>query len=153
MLTIELICVSKTRAPGIEIALADYLPRLKHVCRFNLVAVREEKVLDEVHRDLEVARLREKRNPRALHIALDERGAEMTSAEFAKWIERYRDSARDLQFFVGGPLGLGPAFREECHQVMSLTKMTLPHDLVRLLFVEQLYRGFSILAGSAYHKV
>lgn len=152
MLKIELVCVGKTRAPGIEAAIGEYLPRLRPWCEFTLVPVREEKVLDVVHRDLEVNRLREKRRPDCLWVALDERGDAVTSSAFSALLAEAREQARDIQFFVGGPLGLNDAFRRECRRTLALSRLTFPHDLVRLILVEQLYRGFSILGGSAYHK-
>lgn len=86
-------------------------------------------------------------------IALDERGASPTSAAFADALRRSRDGGRkDVVLAVGGPDGLGAALREAAASTISFGAMTMPHGLVRVLALEQLYRAFTILSGHPYHR-
>jgi 23S rRNA (pseudouridine1915-N3)-methyltransferase len=89
----------------------------------------------------------------AVRIALDEKGKDLTSREFANKIGQWRDeSTRDAAFIIGGADGLDAHFLKECDLIMCLGKQTWPHMLVRSLVVEQLYRAQCILAGHPYHK-
>jgi 23S rRNA (pseudouridine1915-N3)-methyltransferase len=84
--------------------------------------------------------------------ALDQRGVELTSEELAQRIGRLRDTSTALLFCIGGDEGLSPRVRAAARFTWSLSRLTLPHRLARLLAVEQLYRAFEILRGSPYHK-
>jgi 23S rRNA (pseudouridine1915-N3)-methyltransferase len=89
----------------------------------------------------------------AIRVALDEKGKDITSHEFAKKIGQWRDdSIRDAAFIIGGSDGLDADFLKECDVKMSLGKQTWPHMLVRSLIVEQLYRVQCILSGHPYHR-
>ncbi len=86
-------------------------------------------------------------------IALDERGGSMTSHRFASQIAAWRDSGvRDLCFLIGGADGLDPGVRDEAALALSFGALTLPHQLVRVLLAEQVYRAISILSGHPYHR-
>ena len=84
--------------------------------------------------------------------ALDERGTELSSPELAARLGKLRDSARPLTLCIGGDEGLAGAVREQAKLVWSLSRLTLPHRLARVMVLEQLYRGFEILRGAPYHK-
>ena len=100
----------------------------------------------------EGAALLSKLSSRDALVALDERGKTLSSTDFAKWLGRQQDSGRDVAFVIGGDEGLSEAVRSQAVLVLSLSAMTLPHRLARLVLVEQVYRGFSILRGEPYHK-
>ena len=85
-------------------------------------------------------------------VALDERGKHLSSVDFAKWLGKQQDAARDVAFVIGGDEGLAEAVRAKAGLVLSLSAMTLPHRLARLVLLEQVYRAFSILRGEPYHK-
>lgn len=107
---------------------------------------------DERRRD-EADRLRSQIARGAALIALDERGKNIASADLAKKIGDLRDgSRRHLAFVIGGPDGLDPAFRGEAELVLSFGLLTWPHQLVRVMLAEQLYRITTILAGHPYHR-
>ena len=89
----------------------------------------------------------------AFLIALDERGEQLTSPEFAAVLARQRDAARDVSIVVGGADGIDPALRARADQSISFGRMVWPHMLVRVMLAEQLYRAATILAGSPYHRV
>jgi 23S rRNA (pseudouridine1915-N3)-methyltransferase len=85
-------------------------------------------------------------------VALDERGQMKSSVELSQFVAKAQASARDLAFAIGGDEGLDAAVVERAHLVLSLSRMTFPHRLARLLLAEQLYRAFAILRGEPYHK-
>ncbi len=84
-------------------------------------------------------------------VALDDKGKEFSSPEFASWIGKQRDAGQSVTFVLGGAYGLDDQIRAKATLVLSLSRMTLPHELCKLVFLEQLYRAHSILAGSGYH--
>jgi 23S rRNA (pseudouridine1915-N3)-methyltransferase len=89
----------------------------------------------------------------ARHVALDERGKTLSSAEFANWLGTVRDAGqRELCFVIGGPDGLAPSLAQSAALTLSFGRMTLPHGLARAVLVEQIYRAATILAGHPYHR-
>ena len=84
-------------------------------------------------------------------VLLDEHGKEYRSKEFASWIEKQQQAARTLVFVVGGPYGLSDAVYARSNSKLSLSKMTFSHQMIRLLFVEQIYRACTIIKGEPYH--
>ena len=89
----------------------------------------------------------------SLLVALDERGCSLTSETFAQQLAAWRDGgAASLNFAIGGADGLDPSVRDRAALVVSFGALTLPHQLVRVLVLEQLYRGLTILAGHPYHR-
>jgi 23S rRNA (pseudouridine1915-N3)-methyltransferase len=90
----------------------------------------------------------------AVMVLLDERGTSPSSPDFAKLLGRYRDGGRKaLALVIGGADGLDPSLRQEAELVVSFGGMTLPHQLVRLIASEQIYRAMTILSGHPYHRV
>jgi 23S rRNA (pseudouridine1915-N3)-methyltransferase len=101
----------------------------------------------------EAAALTELLIPSAPLVALDEDGKTITSIEFSQQLSRWRDDgAATAQFVIGGADGLDPEFRQRAVLTLSFGRMTLPHQLVRALLTEQLYRAATILAGHPYHR-
>ncbi|MCC6197718.1 MAG: 23S rRNA (pseudouridine(1915)-N(3))-methyltransferase RlmH [Burkholderiales bacterium] len=85
-------------------------------------------------------------------VALDERGREWTTRDLRDRLVRWRDEARDVAFAIGSADGLDEALKRDAHDVVALSKMTLPHALVRVLLAEQLYRAVSLASGHPYHR-
>ena len=85
-------------------------------------------------------------------VPLDERGQAFSTLELARWLEDRRQDGRDLTFIIGGADGLDPAVLARGHKTWSLSRLTLPHALARVLLVEQLYRAGTVLAGHPYHR-
>ncbi|MBD3402547.1 23S rRNA (pseudouridine(1915)-N(3))-methyltransferase RlmH [candidate division GN15 bacterium] len=89
----------------------------------------------------------------ATTIALSDRGTAYESADFARWLERLQStSGGRVTFLIGGPYGLAQSILDRADHILSLSPLTFSHQLVRLVLLEQLYRGFSILRGTDYHK-
>ena len=84
-------------------------------------------------------------------VLLDEHGKEMRSMEFATWIEKRQQTVRRLVFVIGGPYGFSEEMYSRCNEKLSLSKMTFSHQMVRLIFTEQLYRACTIIKGEPYH--
>ena len=84
-------------------------------------------------------------------LLLDERGTEMTSKEFASFLIKKRENGDTLIFVLGGAYGVGEEIRAKGYQTIALSRMTLPHELCKLVFLEQLYRAHTILEGRGYH--
>jgi len=100
----------------------------------------------------EAQRLRAAAPRGARLVALDERGQDLSTGQFAARVRAWLDSGTPTAFLIGGPDGLDPALKRECEARMRLSSMTLPHALARVLFAEQLYRAASLLTGHPYHR-
>lgn len=134
-----------------------YLERLKHYAPTRVVEVKEEPVqkgLDPLTvKKREADRLLEKLPEGALLVTLDEHGAGLTSVALAHWLGKQRDAGiKDIAFVIGGPLGIHPDLLARAQLKLQLSDMTLPHELVRVILLEQVYRAFTILAGEPYHN-
>ncbi len=136
-------------APGVD----EYSKRLTHTHKVQLVELPESRASGQKAKEEEGAALLKKLGPRDALVALDERGKLLSSVDLAKWLGRQQDSGRDVAFVIGGDEGLSDEVRARATLVLSLSAMTLPHRLARLVLVEQVYRAFSILRGEPYHKV
>ncbi len=84
-------------------------------------------------------------------VLLDEHGAEYRSIEFANWLQKKQLTARRLVFVIGGPYGFSPSVYSRANEKISLSRMTFSHQMVRLIFTEQLYRACTIIKGEPYH--
>ena len=103
-------------------------------------------------KDREAEQILKKRLPRGELWALDQRGSELTSEELAARLRQLRDSSLDLTLAIGGDEGLGAAVAREARFSWSLSRLTLPHRMARVVALEQIYRAFEILRGGPYHK-
>lgn len=135
-------------APGV----AEYAQRLSHVAKVQLVELPESRAAGPKAKDEEGAALLGKLSQKDVLVALDEPGKALSSVDFARWLGRQQDSGRDVAFAIGGDEGLSDAVRAKAGLVLSLSAMTLPHRLARLVLLEQVYRAFTILRGEPYHK-
>jgi len=155
MLQITILMVGKTREGFIRDGLAFYQKRLKPFLNLNLVSVRAEKegagLPPEVIKARETMRLLSQIPPRSRIVALDPGGRELTTEEFAAWLALQEEEARPLTFLIGGHLGLDAALLSEAHDRLALSRLTLTHELSRLVLLEQLYRAMTIKAGHPYH--
>lgn len=136
---------------------ANYAQRLSRMMPFEEVAVRDARRTrsgDVARWKAEEAQALRAALPKSgLVVALDEQGRQFTSRGFAQWLGKARDrSVGTISFLIGGPDGLDPALRTEADLVWALGQLTMPHDLARLVLMEQLYRAANILAGTRYHR-
>jgi 23S rRNA (pseudouridine1915-N3)-methyltransferase len=147
--------IGKSREAWLQSAEAEYLKRLKPMVQLEIVTHRAEtsaKTLNE-RRQLEGERLLGGLSDRELLIALDEKGKAFSSEELAGWIgDRLLEGQSRIRFVVGGADGLHEAVIQKADLVLSLSRMTFTHQMVRLVLVEQIYRALMIRAGRPYHR-
>ena len=154
---LHLCVVGRLRSGPERNLIDDYLKRLDRTGRpLGLGPASEHEVEDKRGGGMQAeAALLERACPQgAVRVVLDERGAVMTSPEFAGRLERWRDTgAQDVAFFIGGADGLDASLRDGADAALSFGQMVWPHALARVMLAEQLYRAATILAGSPYHRV
>ncbi len=158
---IRLFCVGQTKTPEIRALCAEYEKRLRAFCDFQVHFIRPHtlsaKPSDaEIRAGLEaeadeILRLLDRVPPRSC-VALCVEGSEFSSEELSVMIGARMQTAPEITFLIGSSFGLSERVKERCGLRLSLSRMTLPHELCRLVFSEQLYRAFAILHQSAYHK-
>ena len=153
---IHLIAVG-TRMPGwVETAYADYAVRLPHECRLELIEIAPA----QRGKNTDIARAKQQEGEKILKaiprdslvIALDEHGRQLGSVDWSTELKAWMQSGRDTCLLVGGPDGHAPAVLSRADQKWSLSRLTLPHALVRVLVAEQLFRAWSLLANHPYHR-
>lgn len=153
---IRLLTVGHKQPAWVQQGCAEYEKRLPREWGFQLVEIKPEARTSgagtEKVQAAEGKRLRAAIPKGAWVVALDERGEAWTTAVLAERLQRWLQQGRDVALLVGGADGLDPTLRAEANQRVALSAMTLPHGLVRIVVVEQLYRAASLLQGHPYHK-
>ena len=152
---ITLLVVGKTIDTHIELLIQEYQKRLAHYIPFNIQVIPELKntkaLTPEQQKQTEGELILRTINSSTDLVLLDEHGKEFRSIEFADYVQKRMSSGRDVVFVVGGPYGFSEAVYQRANGKISLSKMTFSHQMVRLFFVEQLYRAMTILRGEPYH--
>lgn len=156
IMEITLLAVGKTAIPYVVEGIDDYLKRLRHYIRLTLTIVpdirNKGKLTADLQKQAEGEKILQLIQPQDYVVLLDERGFEATSEEFADILQRQMASGiKRLVFVVGGPYGFSPQVYERADKKMSMSRMTLNHEMVRLFFIEQVYRAMTILRGEPYH--
>ncbi|MFO8065975.1 MAG: 23S rRNA (pseudouridine(1915)-N(3))-methyltransferase RlmH, partial [Bacteroidales bacterium] len=157
ILKIKLIVTGKTEEPYLEEGIAIYLKRLKHYTNFEITILPNIKTPGKQSKEQilkkESENLLKQIGRGDFCILLDERGKSMRSLEFASFIEeKLQQSIKQIIFIVGGAYGFAPELYKRADMKLSLSKMTFSHQMIRLFFVEQLYRAFSIIKNEPYHN-
>jgi len=149
---LKVVSVGKDRSGLFSPGVLEYAGRLKHVAPVELVELKESARSGAQAKADEGERLLEAAGERAVLVALDERGKTLTSVELAQWLGRHLGTSPLVSFVIGGDEGLADEVRAKAQLTLSLSKLTLPHRLARLVLLEQLYRAFTIVRGEPYHK-
>lgn len=151
----ELIMVGKTVDKLYTKGIGDYQERIGHYMPFNITvipALKNTKSLSEdQQKQAEGELILRLIQPSDTVVLLDEHGAERTSMEMATWLTRKQQTARRLVFIIGGPYGFSADVYGRADEKISLSRMTFSHQMVRIIFVEQLYRACTIIRGESYH--
>lgn len=151
----ELILVGKTVNKHFVAAIDDYVARIGHYMPFTTTVIPElknTKSLSELQqKEREGELILQKIQPTDTVVLLDERGQQMRSIELAQWLERKQQNVRRLVFVVGGPYGFSQAVYQRANEMLSLSRMTFSHQMIRLVFTEQIYRACTIIKGEPYH--
>lgn len=150
-----LILVGKTTDRHFQAGIDDYVGRINHYMPFELMVITElknTKSLSETQqKTTEGELILRLLQPSDTVVLLDEHGHEFRSVEFARWLERKRNTARRLVFIIGGPYGFSQAVYARAQEQLSLSRMTFSHQMIRLVFTEQVYRACTIIKGEPYH--
>ena len=157
---ITLITVGKIKEKYLKDAIAEYSKRLSKYCKLEIVEVADEKTPDQASENVE-SQIRQKEGERILRYVKDDAyvftleigGTMLDSVAFAKKMETLGIQGKShLIFIIGGSIGLGEEVLRRSDYALSFSKMTFPHQLMRVILLEQVYRGYRIIEGAPYHK-
>lgn len=159
-MNIKVITVGKLKEKYLKAGIAEYAKRISKFCKFEMIEVADEKAPESLS-DAEMTNVKDKEGERILNkikdkehvIVLAIQGKQRASEEFAKEIQDLATYGKsDITFVIGGSLGTSDAVNKRANDALSFGKLTLPHQLMRLVLTEQIYRAFMINQGSPYHK-
>jgi len=153
---ISLIVVGRTTSPNLRAGIEEYARRVNRYIPFDIIELPDvkasRKLTEDKQKVAEGEMMLNRIQPSDFVVLLDEHGKEMTSREFAADLGRKALTIpKQLFFIVGGPYGFSPAIYARANEKISLSRMTFPHEMVRLFFAEQLYRAFTIQRNEPYH--
>ena len=159
MLHINVLCVGKVKETFFKEAIFEYSKRLSRFCDLNIIEIQDEKIPDKSNEKIE-QEIKDKEGNNILShikkdsyiIALDLRGKEFDSVTFSQEISRLSITNSNITFVIGGRLGLSEKVLSSCNEKICFSKLTFPHQLIRIFLLEQLYRSFKIANNEAYHK-
>lgn len=151
-----LLVVGKTTDKHFMAGIDTYVKRVNHYMPFSIGVVPELRatahLTENEQKEREADLLRKALQPGDYIVLLDEHGKERRSMEFAEWMQKKMAAGpRRLVFIIGGPYGFAPSIHQLANEEISLSQMTLSHQMIRLLFCEQVYRAMTILRGEPYH--
>ena len=151
-----LIVVGKTTDKRFEAITQEYIERIRHYIPFTVEVIPELKNTKGLSQDEQKKRegelIQKNLQPGDYIVLLDEHGSERSSMNFASWMQKKMAAGpKRLVFIVGGPYGFSDAIHQKGNEEISLSRMTLSHQMIRMFFVEQIYRAMTILNGEPYH--
>lgn len=153
---ISLLCVGKTNETHVLEGVNLYQKRIQRYCPFNIIFLPDaRKGLEQAQQKSEEGQIiLKKLTSDDFLILLDEKGKEFDSVQFAEFLEkRMVQSTKSMVFVIGGPYGFSDEVYDRAEVKLSLSKMTFSHQIIRLIFAEQLYRAFTIIRGEPYHHI
>ena len=147
--------MGKTTSKHIQALTADYAERITHYMPFSVTTIPELKntkaLTESQQKEREGELILKQLQPSDTVILLDEHGLSMRSIELARWLDHQQQSSRRLVFVIGGPYGFSDAVYQRANNKLSLSPLTFSHQMIRLIFTEQIYRACTILKGEPYH--
>ena len=157
MIKIKLLCVGKIKDGYLNQGISEFLKRLSGYCSIEIVEVKDEKIVDNNSDDkiieIESNRLLEKINDKEFVVLLDLHGKHVSSEELASKIDSWiNNGIGNYCFVIGGSLGISDKLRNRANFLLSFSKLTFTHQMMRLLVLEQIYRSFKINNNETYHK-
>ncbi|GAA4956869.1 23S rRNA (pseudouridine(1915)-N(3))-methyltransferase RlmH [Algibacter aquimarinus] len=155
-MTIKLLAIGKTDNKNLSALIDDYKKRLGFYIKFSLEIIPDVKnsknLSEEQQKQKEGELILKKLNPTDILVLLDENGKQLDSVGFSQYLQKHMNSGiKQLVFVIGGPYGFSEDIYNKANGKISLSKMTFSHQMIRLFFIEQLYRGFTILKNEPYH--
>ena len=158
MLHIDIVCVGKIRENYLKDAIAEYSKRLSKYCVLTITELPDEKLPTKLNNNLENEIKQKESNLILSHIkrdsyviALDLKGKMYSSTEFSNKIQNLSNVTSSISFLIGGTLGMTDELLKNCKELVCFSKMTFPHQLIRVFLLEQLFRAFKIANGETYH--
>ena len=148
---ITLLAVGRIKQKGYAQACDEYQTRISRFSPFHVIELRDQRGEKDYSLTREAQDLLHKIPTGAYVVCLDDRGTIFSSEEFAHWLEKQRLQSSPITFILGSGWGLDASIKQRANFTLSLSKMTLPHELARVVFYEQLYRAFTIIQGHPYH--
>ena len=153
---ISLLLIGKTNSKFLIDGIQEYVKRLSFYIPFNIKYLNDtkntRKLSQEQQKQLEGKMILDSLEKSDYVVLLDEHGTEFTSIEFARYFEKKQSTVqRQLVFIVGGPYGFSDDVKKRANEKISMSKMTFSHEMIRLFFVEQLYRAMTIINNEPYH--
>ena len=159
MIGVKLITLGTLKEGYWRDAAAEYEKRLGGFCRLELVQLKEERLPEdpsegEIRRalDREAEKIMAQIPPKAYRVALCVEGKQLSSEELAERLEEVSESHGEICLIIGSSFGLADSVKAACHMRLSVSRLTFPHQLMRVLLLEAIYRGFNIMRGTRYHK-
>lgn len=150
-----LIQVGKTVNKHFIACIDDYVERIRHYMPFEIVTIPElkntKKLTEKQQKEREGELIIQQLSTSDTVILLDEHGKEMRSVELASWLQKRCQTSRRLVFIIGGPYGFSESVYQRANEMLSLSKLTFSHQMIRLTFTEQIYRACTIIKGEPYH--
>ena len=159
MLNINIVCIGKIKETYLKDAINEYSKRLSKYCKLTILELPDEKIPDRLNESLSNEIKNKESNAILNHIkkdsyiiCLDLTGKELSSEDFSKNIENLSLERSNITFVIGGSLGLSSDLLKKAHQKICFSKMTFPHQLIRVFLLEQIFRAFKISNGETYHR-
>lgn len=159
MLAIQIICVGKLKETYLKEAILEYSKRLSKYIKLDILELPDEKIPDKINNNIMDLVKNKECNTILNHlkkdsyiIALDLKGKQFSSEEFSKNLEEISMENSHITFIIGGSLGLTDELLNKCNQKICFSKMTFPHQLIRVFLLEQIFRAFKISNGETYHR-
>lgn len=150
---IKIICVGKLKESYLKEAQLEYLKRLKKYTSVNLIKLTDSNIDDEkIALEKEKEQILKYIKPKDYIITLEIEGKELSSIELADKLDKTLITSSDITFIIGGSYGIHHDIKEKSNYKLSFSKMTFPHQLFRILLLEQLFRSYKILNNEKYHK-
>ena len=159
MLSIQIVCIGKLKEAYLKSAVEEYIKRLSRYCKLNIIELPDEKIpenlnpsLENVIKSKECKSILEHIKKDSYIVALDLGGKQFSSEDFSAEIERISMESSNITFIIGGSLGLNQEVLNSCNLKICFSKMTFPHQLIRVFLLEQIFRAFKIANGETYHR-
>lgn len=159
MLTINIICIGKLKEKFFKDAINEYSKRLSKYCKLIITELSDEKIPDKINNNI-INEIKQKECNNIINhtkkdsyvISLDLSGKQLTSEDFSKKIDDLPMTTSNITFIIGGSLGLNEDILKISNEKLCFSKMTFPHQLIRIFLVEQLFRAFKISNNETYHR-
>ena len=159
MLTINILCIGKIKEDFFKSTINEYSKRLSKYCKLNIVELPDEKIPDKLNINM-TEQIKEKESNNIINhlpkdtyiICLDLTGKEYSSENFSSKLENLSQITSNITFVIGGSLGIHKNLLNKANEKICFSKMTFPHQLIRIFLLEQIFRAFKISNGETYHR-